>query len=650
MPRFNFRGFLTGTPVSLSATQGSNSASGSVATWGQTAATPITLSLAATRVSGVAPMGVILTATATSPADRVDIPFHDIEYVWTFDDPGTFSVLDNAPIWGNDRDVAYGPATAHVFSQPGTYLVTCTAHDGENLPRSETIEIEVADPANVFSGTKTAVVSTAGNFAGAPAGAQQFTGINAALSAMRGDQDYRILLRRGEVYTDDLFVDETSGSGKRILLGAFGTGINPLLDMSASGSYGISWDVDNGVANELMVRDIDVLGDYDPRLTGQGANNSGGGVDYRSKSLTAHKTIWGCHFKNSGNETINISTSENMRFVYVGNSWFDGWRNYGALVSDGGNVAFCGTKIKQPTGSRNGRGKNNDWPDHGPFRLSRPTGPTLFVNCDLTSFNDWSTGSNYSMQPVIRWNGGDGPSPTDAVLVVDRLRCEGGPLNLQNFATGTVRRDVFALADRVYSVLSSQQAAVILHGGSTYRNCIFVVPNIRSGGSTGIRDEGVIDDAANANARRTEIYSCACIDLRDNNNSRNRSGASGPRVFSFPTTTTDAGYTGNLIGYCPNRTGSTPTYLVDSPLDTADGAWEPTYDGEIYENNAQVPGTTYGRECTALFKPQSGSTAIGTATGKVSLLDFEGNLRSAVLDGLIRDTPSKGPYEPDLES
>ncbi|MEL7460359.1 MAG: hypothetical protein AAGJ39_05325, partial [Pseudomonadota bacterium] len=600
---------------------------------------------------GVAPMGLILTATATSPAARVDIPFHDIEYVWSFDDPGTFDALDNAPIWGNDRNVAYGPVTAHVFSQPGTYLVTCTAHDGESAPRSETIEILVESASDVFAGSKTAVVSTASNFAGAPSGAQQFNSINAALNVMEGNQDYRILLRRGETYTDDLFVDETSGSGKRILLGAFGTGANPLLDMSASGSYGVSWDVENGVADELMVRDIDVLGEYDPTLTGQAANNAGGGVDYRSKSLLTHKTIWGCHFKNSGNETINISTNDNMKNVYVGNSWFDGWRNYGALVSDGGDVAFVGTKIKQPTGTRNANGKNNDWADHGPFRLSRPTGPTVFVNTDLTSFNDWSSAtSNYSLQPVIRWHGGDGASPIDAVLVIDRMRAEGGPINLQNTATGTIKRDVFALADRVYSIYSSQQAAGIIHGGSVYRNGVFVVPDVPSGGSTGIRDGSVIEDSAPAGGRRTEIYSCAIIDLRDNNNSTNRSGASGPRDFAFPQTTTNDGYTGNLVGYCPNRTGGTQGYSADNPLETSDGAWDPIYGGEIYGAGSPVAGTTYGRECTATFKPLAGSDAIGSASGKVSLLDFEGNLRSEILAGLSRNTPSKGPYEPDLES
>ena len=40
----------------------------------------------------------------------------------------------------------------------------------------------------------------------------------------------------------------------------------------------------------------------------------------------------------------------------------------------------------------------------------------------------------------------------------------------------------------------------------------------------------------------------------------------------------------------------------------------------------------------------------GAGSNKVSLIDFDGNVRSDVLDGLARSTPSEGPFEPNLES
>lgn len=654
MPTFRFRGFQTGALVNLSATQGANTASGSVATWAQTAATPITLSLAANRISGTAPMGVTFTATATSPAARVERPFNDMEYVWSFDNPGSYSALDNDPIWGADQNTAYGPATAHVFSTPGTYVVTCTAYDGENPPRSETITIEVDDPADIYAGSKTAVVSLVSNFSGAPAGAQQFNSIGAAQSVMRGDQDYRILLRRGETYTGtQVDIDEGSGSGKRILLGNFGNTNDPkpLIDFSGTtGNYGIRFDVDNGVANELAVNGIDVLGPYDPTATGQGANSAGGGVEFRAKSLQAYKTIWGCHFKNSGNEVIDISTGNDMQNVYVGNCFFDGWRNYGALISTGGNIAFIGSKIKQPSGTRNAAGKNNDFPDHGPFRMSNPTGPAFFINCDLASYNDWSTGSNYSMQPTVRWNAGSGPEAPEAILVIDRVRSEGGPIQtvVQSGSSDT-RVNVRCVVDRFHMVGSSHQSINLIHGGVTFRNGILVIPNVRAGGSIGIRNDGIIRDQTAGNGRRSEMYSCMIADLRNNTNAQTRAQTSGTFDFVLPIAVQSQNYMDQNIGYCPLRSGAFG-YTADDPIDATPSDWSPTYAGEIKDNAPGPTTTPYGTEVTASFAPQTGSAAIGTATGKVSILDFNGNLRSDVLAGLARSTPSKGPFEPNLES
>lgn len=646
MPRFRFRGFSTGVPVDLSATQGTSTDSGAVPEWRVSTASPISLSLSATRVTGTAPMGVILTATATSPAARVDSPFHDIEYVWSFDDPGTFSALNNAPIWGNDRNVAYGPHTAHVFEAPGTYMVICTAHDGENPPRSETIEIVVAAPNTVYAADNTAVVSLAGDFSGAPAGAQAFTSLSAAISMMQGRQDWRILLRRGETHTTSHTVSVSSGTGKRIAFGAFGSGSNPFFDGTNSESYALVFNVAEGVADEISVRDIDYEGPYDPTLTGQSARG-GGIVNFASTAipLTAHKTVWGCHAKNSGNTVLDLSTGDTIENIYVGNCWFDGWRDYGMLIGDGGWVGICGSKLLQPPGSRNGPGKSNDYPDHGPFRVSRPTNPVVLTNVDFSSYNDWSTGTDYSMQPVTRWNA----SVPDQRFVVDRMRSEGGAILAANVTTNFVAQNVYALIDRFYCVLTSHQAITINHGGVTYRNGIIIAPDIIAGGGTGIQGSGVLTEARDNTSRRVEAYSCAAIDLRNDRSSQRRDGGSSVRDFAIPSTGDSTHYFGNWLGYCPNRS-SVPNFLDHMPLDTSDGEWLSGYGGEAYEAQPLDTSQTYGQDHLATFRPLTGSAAIGGASGKVSLLDFDGNLRSEVLSGLNRSAPSLGPYEPALES
>lgn len=671
MPVYRFRGFSTGTPVPVSDSNGARYDRGAALALGVPQATLITLSLEVTRLSGTAPMGVIFMAMANSPAARAVSPFHDIEYVWSFDDPGKFSALDNAPIWGTDRNIAYGPLATHVFEAPGTYMVTCTAHDGENPPKSEIITIEVAAANDVFTGQSTAVVSTAGNFAGAPAGAREFTSTSAAVSAMQVYQNYRILLRRGESYDNPIAINAASGSDRRILIGSFGNKAdgNPLLDMSSrasgEGEYGIRFNVAEGVASELMVANIDYLGHYDPSSTSSPEAADGGLLDFTGVNtpITAHKTVWGCHIKNSGGMAMNISRQAGISNIYVGNCFIDGWNDYGFLLSEGGYFGLSGCAVRQPRGTRNGGGKaNTRWADHGPFRASRPTGPCIFSNCDMTSFNSWnSSPSNYSMQPVIRWDAGvedyrgDSPNKMPA-LVIDRLRCEG-PIVQPHSINGTARRNRKVIIDRVYMIFTSHQTAPTGHGGTTWRNGIFVIPNARSMGSTGINDAaGCIrdmhpwePDLSNANADRIEFYSNIVADMRSDENSQNRAQTSGARKFVMPSTSVVDSFFGNNIGYAPNRVSVSP--VTDyHPLDVSPGLFEPLFDGERFEATALDTQSATPPTDICSYRPLSGSSSIGGATGKVSLIDFDGKLRSEVLASLSRSTPSIGAYEPDLEN
>ena len=647
----------------------------SAATGTIAAASPseITLSLSANRTSGTAPAGVQIEATATSPASRVDMPYHDIEYVWSFDDVGNYQYLDNSPMWGTSKNVAYGPVVSHVFVDPGTYTVSCTAYDGENTPVTETITITVNDPDTVFSGTQTAVVSTASNFAGAPSGAGQYTSVAAAMTALGSETNQRIMLRYGETYnTSQIEFDETTGSGRKFMVDAFGTPAdgNPFLDEPTS-VYAIAFNVSDSCADECMVRNIDYEGGYDP--TSATPVVSGNGlVTYTStnKPYTAFKTTWGCHIKNSAATSIDVNTADSanpMINVYVGDCWLDGWMSFGLIFGDGGESGFCGVKAKQPTGTRNGPNKGlydgYEWPDHCFFRCSRPQGPCTFHNCDIAGFNDWSSAGNssaptkYSMNPGIRWNSGAGAFPSDQMLNIDRLRSEGFPFEIINETSNTIRRNNYALVDRFYAVLTSHQRMANGHGGSTLRNGVFVAPNARSCSSVGLQGGIMIGDTGyawasgitDANARRIEIYSCAFADLQSDDNSKRRDQTGSARPFAFPTTSVTDSFIGNNIGYAPNRV-SVSGYSTDNPLNTTGSIWTPLFDGERWLGTALDTDFATPAADICSYEPLTGSAAIGGASGKVSLLDFDGNLRSTVLAGLTRSTPSKGPYEPNLES
>lgn len=671
MPVFKFRGFSTGTPVDLSVTQGAGSDNASVTSWAEAPATPITLALSATRLSGTAPMGSILFADANSPAARVVHPYHDIESVWSFDDPGTFAALGNNPAWGADRNTAYGPRATHVHSTPGSYAVTCTSHDGENAPKSEMITITVNDPNTVFAGADTAVVSQGGDFAGAPPGAAQFTTVAAALSHLSGRANARLLLRRGESFPGGVSVNETGGtSGRRYCVGAFGSGARPILQLGAS-QTGVSFATGATNFEEVIVDGLDIRGVYDPTATSQPVNNTSLGVDYRNCGLATHKTIWNCEI---GGVNMGVRIDGTNSFTtwqenfYMGDTRIIGWLDYGVFSGDAGNWGLSGCTIQQPRGTVNSNSKASApyYPDHGPFRISRAWDTVVISNNDWTSFNDWSakdgseTETSRNMQPILRWNTGNGGANPE--LVMDRFRGEGAMLRFYNAVandTGggppSTKNPAWVVADRIHHTTTAHPGSALEAplGGTTIRNAVIVSPNAAPGWATGMRrffsDGGNGNLGTDNNSRRSEVYSCAFIDLRSDANARSRNQITLNRAF-------DAGdfsnispnFFGNNILHAPNMADGAPAN-DRSPLNTT-ARWSPIYDGERWKTAPVDTTRAYGSEISASFRPLTGSSAIGAAMGKVSLLDMDGNLRSEILAGLSRSTPSEGPYEPALES
>lgn len=151
----------------------------------------ITVSLVASRVSGPAPLAVHFSAigTTTSIAGVTD-PFRQLLYTFGYGDPdaGTW------PISGGSKnsDVG-GPLAAHVFDQPGTYVVRCTGSRGGSSGYDE-VTITVTDPDEVYAGTNTVYISPSANYAGAPSGAETRTTLPTIASGKR------YILRRGESF------------------------------------------------------------------------------------------------------------------------------------------------------------------------------------------------------------------------------------------------------------------------------------------------------------------------------------------------------------------------------------------------------------------------------------------------------------------
>ena len=243
-------------------------------------ASPLDLSISATRLSGVAPMGVIFTAIASGGG--VADPFRDIYYVWDFGDPGaSFTAIDSSHPHGTDANSAIGPSAAHVYEADGVHTATVTAFwfaGGVLQSQQATLDVTATTLASEFNdAVDTICYSAAGDFAGAPAGATQISDtatLNAELSARVFDLRLKVLFRAGETHelTDTAFWRAGGHDHAIGYVGSFGAGARPEVSVvgrtSVTSKRSMSFFMTNG---EVIIDGVDFFGGYDPvghELTG----------------------------------------------------------------------------------------------------------------------------------------------------------------------------------------------------------------------------------------------------------------------------------------------------------------------------------------------------------------------------------------------
>jgi hypothetical protein len=163
----------------------------------------ITAKVAATRVTGTAPLAVLFDASSTTATSGIDT-FRQVTYSFNFGDNRGLTWA----VSGKSKNTETGgPIAAHVFDVPGTYTVTTTAKDASGNTSTTTVSITVADPASVYAGTKTICVSGSGDYSGCPSGAAQQT----TMPSGTGWNGKRVLLHKGESFGDISIQDGNVG-------------------------------------------------------------------------------------------------------------------------------------------------------------------------------------------------------------------------------------------------------------------------------------------------------------------------------------------------------------------------------------------------------------------------------------------------------
>lgn len=610
------------------------------------------VSLSARRTTGTAPAGFFFSAEASGFG--VKDHYFDVRYKWTFSDPGWYTRHDTEDLpWGkyydvsgvatlvkdgttpagagvrflgNDKNVAYGPRVAHVFEAPGTYVVTCEVRKRGGAPVTESLTVTVEDPDVVFSGADTICVSPAGNFAGAPAGAQRARGFAEAVQLAQRSRNLRILFRRGERFDtppDRRARALPSRRLQRVQWGAFGKGPPPVY-----GPHNIF--VRAAPSGEACIWGLEYEGSYRASRPWSTSPLGKGGMYLRGRSFT---TVWDCGLR--GGSTL-VTIGRGGTNIVIGNCFGSDWHDYGIFANRGiGEVGLAGVWMKQNPGAViGGEGKGEREPpffqDHAPFRCSALAGPVAFNLCDLRSVGSWA-GHYQPCLRIGRSSNGSGLLIEEAVM--DRIRGENGGL----LGTGNRGRVAYPrryLWDKIYLVAVNEAGgskSLFSPGvsGLCFRNVIAVLadtPNIGGGRidhwiwrnqRSETRDDRLIGRFG------VSLYNSTLVDLRSHTNYQGTMALYDPGNV--------AGFQGvraqNNIVHVPNR--SDPTDTRDDPLDKSI-LWQVTNKGMRYRDDPFATIFATSPNAAAFYRPQAVSPAFADATqGLVAVDDFFGRVRGA---------------------
>jgi hypothetical protein len=603
------------------------------ATVSAAAATNATMAISTVSGELVAPVEVWFEANTPSGFSvsedtnlaNYDPSFHDITSIWNFDDAGGYDASLNIPTAWDNRNVAYGKMTCHVFRTAGTYTVTHWGRDSSGNLSETTTEIVVTDPDTTFATTRTICVDLGSNFTGAPEGSQQFNTVAAALTAINAaTQSVRVLFRRG---SDQELQFDINGAGfdQNIHFGAYGTGARPILRPPYRDA--IFKVNQNCLIKDMTYSGLDLRGRWDSVLEAGSNNDRAFGVETRNVSeLTT--LVFDCRI--SGMATVDISTLKALNFTSViCDTTITEWCKYGIYcdsgfdgVTDGQRFAMMGVSIADNVDTCDGRDTGNfdgAQNQNGPFRYNKMR-KVVARSTYLFSNHSWSLGH----QPCIRMQTGNAGSNS---AVYDRMVCEGGSEIVG--AGGSPLNPVNYLWDKMLLVgtAHTNEMMNVGVGGQTFQNVHTFQPSYPSYIGYGANTGAIVNSTGNgADTRALVLTGCTFYD--------NSTGT----VRSLSDLATD--FSGlsfvNEVLQEPNKTAPD---VGDEPFTSAAIAGvAPTYDGTRDSISApvSVEASAISNGGTLTFALPKVQTKRGSltdralTTGEEALLDDTHNLISIV--------------------
>jgi hypothetical protein len=539
-----------------------------------------------------------------------DPTHHRINYIWDFGDPTyTPIVVPNVPTAWRDNNIARGRQVAHVFGTGGDRTVTCWAFDDQGNWGTATYRFgsggnapTIANPDTYFANAKTIVFSQDNIWTGEPSGATRCTTVAAVNSAMTtrfnaGDTIVRVLLRRGETYTNLATFLRPEGRGKHY--GAYGPGTTRPKVINTTNNDGPFYLRDS--TRHSVIAEMDWEGGYDATTeTGTRAEPYGGLGSFGTHHLFYRTKV-------NGAKVINFPEQGGQQRV-MADCEVTNWQNYGVYVRPDNQLnrfAMIGCDIHQHPDALNGvnvPGAANTLSIllgnlHGSIRMDG-TIPNIYVaGNSFLSRNGWSqgagTGSTFpptAMQPAQRY----AVTATTARCfgMWERNSFEGGDDMMRFVALGgggttsTLPRNCVVDGNLFVAAPTNDIFINSNCTGMTVRNNLFVVPagNIGQATNTSPFARAIGFTASNDGLgagpfSTNEVYNNTFVVLK---NQSDFGGTAAPAlVFTGPSLVTTA--TNNIV-HAPSLSSPITTF---APIgNTALTGFTPRFKGTRWNFNA----------------------------------------------------------------
>jgi len=684
MPLVRFLGFPDGETVSIAASQGGASDEATLANWNVVPTVEIEVTRAPSDAR-VAPEAVWFEAVATNfntepaPVGSLvyDPAFHEIEYVWDFGDPGdSFAAPQNVPAQFKDANTTTGMIASHVYRQPGSYTVTCTARrvvDPDTMEVEEAVStttVMIGDPDVLWNASNTIVVAHDGDFTGAPASNWQCThwrneggfwgndplhwmGVlnKAATPDPVNDQPVRVLFKRGGDYTTGVaegIAWSNGGTHKYsfVYLGAWGEGAKPItnkvsaLALDGRAMMWDGWDIRDTYDDVTMTGDQRTL----MVLRGGGMNvvtncdlsRASLGISVMSSNHpNPHLfVVHDCTFSKLG--SYGIITSANRSANWDGSGSRDRIAILGCRDVDTGNA---------PHSSAGGAGVGNS---QGPIRLNGAE-DAVIASCDFYSRYGWTGKGSWpdgvgatAEQPILRLFSSGAPengAPNGRNVVT---RCAGEGSEFFTVTSLFQNRPPFGnlVIDQVIHVGSAAMNTfgVVEAGAVTIRNFLGIVPAVQD--AFDVNSLIYFADFPHDSALTWDTAARLVEPIRMHNNSFIVLREASLGLTAFGLIDKFVNYTDeNTVTYVPLSPGLSRHEDI-APFDTTE-LWDARYLGRLEGGDNGILQTQFAPPdgTVSLYRPQTGSPVIGTTMGLMAYSDLLGTPRI--------QTRSRGAVEPE---